>query len=313
MAEHDPQIEEIPEQERTERERSFVDTLFFPPEERRLRTGWRLLLQSLVLVGFILGMQFILRYYLYSNFPALFSYDFYISRFILFLGITGTVFAARVILDNRSLKSLGLHLDGKAGLDFAVGMGISFLIAGFLFLVFWALDWVNFQGFAWNVDVPQQFTLFWFIFLVVFSAKAWQEEILFRGYWLKNIQDGLHDYWAIGISALVFSLIHVFSTGFSVRALAALLVLGLFYGYALVSSGQLWLPLGLHLGWKVFGGNLFGFRVNGLQVPGLLIQQLDGPALWTGGVFGPDAGLMIFPALILGSFLIWVYTVSRKG
>jgi membrane protease YdiL (CAAX protease family) len=304
--------EESPEEPQSVPERSTLEILFFTAEERRLRAGWRLFIQSLVLGFFILGVQFIVRYYLYANFPSLMNYNFYISSGIYLVGITGSVFAARVILDDRSFRSLGLFLDAEAGRDFGIGLGISFLMAGFLFLSFWAVGWLDIQGFAWNVDVPDRFILFWVIFLILFLAVAWQEELLFRGYWLRNVRDGLNAYWAVGLSALVSSVFHFFNPNISWKALVALILMGLFYGYALISSRRLWLPMGLHFGWAFFRGSIFGFRVTGLRGPRLLIHQETGPAIWTGGLFGPEEGLLLLPTLVLGVFFVWVYTSTRE-
>lgn len=291
--------------------RTFIDTLFLSPEERRLRAGWRLLLQSLILGVFVLGLQFIVRYYISDNIPGARNYRSYIFRAITLVGITGSVFVARVVIDGRSFQSLGLSLDGKSGRDFAVGLGISFLMAGLTFLAEWSLGWMNFIGYIWNESIPQNFTVFWFIFLALFLTTAWQEELLFRGYWIKNIHDGLNSYWAIGLSAVAFAAAYFLNPNYTVLSLIGLLIIGLFYGYAAVSTRRLWLPLGLHLGWKLFSGNLLGFPVSGLQVPGLIIQQGQGPLVWTGGQMGPEGGLILLPAVLLGAFMVWIYTSSE--
>jgi CRISPR/Cas system-associated protein Csm6 len=44
----------------------------------------------------------------------------------------------------------------------------------------------------------------------------------------------------------------------------------------------------------------------------LIHHQVQGPVLWTGGAFGPEAGLIILPALIIGAALIYFYTRDRK-
>jgi CRISPR/Cas system-associated protein Csm6 len=70
--------------------------------------------------------------------------------------------------------------------------------------------------------------------------------------------------------------------------------------------------MGMHLGWNFFEGVGFGFHVSGLDIYPLTRIQIHGPDLWTGGAFGPEAGLIVLPALILGALLIYFYTWNRK-
>jgi hypothetical protein len=48
--------------------------------------------------------------------------------------------------------------------------------------------------------------------------------------------------------------------------------------------------------------------VSGLENYHLLRITVDGPKLWTGGAFGPEAGLVVLPGLVLGTFFIYAYT-----
>jgi hypothetical protein len=53
---------------------------------------------------------------------------------------------------------------------------------------------------------------------------------------------------------------------------------------------------------------VFGFPVSGLETYRLLRHTVTGPELWTGGAFGPEAGLLLIPALVVGALLIYGYT-----
>jgi hypothetical protein len=86
---------------------------------------------------------------------------------------------------------------------------------------------------------------------------------------------------------------------------------GVFFAYAYIRTKQLWLPIGMHIGWNFFEGVVFGFPVSGLEPYALTRITVQGPEIWTGGVFGPEAGLIVLPALILGAFLIYLYTMRR--
>jgi hypothetical protein len=91
-------------------------------------------------------------------------------------------------------------------------------------------------------------------------------------------------------------------------AMLGLFASGVWFSYALLRTGQLWLPIGLHIGWNFFEGVVFGFPVSGLDIYRLIRITVDGPELWTGGAFGPEAGLVLLPGLLLGVALIYVYT-----
>jgi membrane protease YdiL (CAAX protease family) len=78
--------------------------------------------------------------------------------------------------------------------------------------------------------------------------------------------------------------------------------LALLHVYGYIRTRQLWLPIGLHAGWNIFQRSL-GFPVSGYELSGLLDINVSGPKLWTGGAFGPEAGLIILPICALGADL----------
>ena len=57
---------------------------------------------------------------------------------------------------------------------------------------------------------------------------------------------------------------------------------------------------------------IFGFPVSGLDMFTLTRITVSGPELVTGGAFGPEAGLIIVPALALGTALIYWYTKAEN-
>ncbi|HLE13397.1 MAG TPA: hypothetical protein VI776_01515, partial [Anaerolineales bacterium] len=60
-----------------------------------------------------------------------------------------------------------------------------------------------------------------------------------------------------------------------------------------------------------FEGTVFGFPVSGALPFTLIRQSVQGPQLVTGGEFGPEAGLIVLPAMLLGAGLIYAYTINR--
>jgi hypothetical protein len=98
------------------------------------------------------------------------------------------------------------------------------------------------------------------------------------------------------ISSAVFSVLHAFNPESSLVSTANLFVAGLILGTGYVLTGSLAIPIGLHITWNISLGNVYGFPVSGLAVPSqfatVVATELAGPALWTGGAFGPEAGLL---------------------
>jgi membrane protease YdiL (CAAX protease family) len=147
--------------------------------------------------------------------------------------------------------------------------------------------------------------------LLVYVAVAIQEETLFRGYYLQNLRDGLGMGWALLISSAIFGVAHLSNPEASPAAVLGILGAGLFLALGWLRTRQLWLPIGLHLGWNFFQGPVFGFPVSGTGSFRLIQQTVQGPIVLTGGPFGPEAGLVVFLGLFVGVILVLTYTRGR--
>jgi hypothetical protein len=109
------------------------------------------------------------------------------------------------------------------------------------------------------------------------------------------------------ISSSIFGLLHLGNPNATWVSAAGIFFAGLFLAYGYLTTKQLWLSIGLHIGWNFFEGVVFGFPVSGLDIYHLLRITVNGPELWTGGPFGPEAGLVVLPGLVLGAVLVFAY------
>ncbi len=289
--------------------RSFLGNIFLSPEEPRLRAGWRLLLQTLLL--FLFGMVFGIVAILLGGLPE--SLGPLVGQILNFFIITASVYVARRWLDKRSFESLGLQLDKHTLLDLLAGIGITFVQMGFIYLLMLGLGWLTFEGFAWDVDPIQTVIVGVLTFLAVFLLVGWNEELLSRGYHLQTLASGLNLFWGVVISSAVFGLLHLGNPNATWVSAAGIFFAGVYLAYGYVRTKQLWLPIGLHIGWNFFEGVVFGFPVSGLDIYALTRITVHGPELWTGGAFGPEAGLIVLPSLLVGGLLIYAYTRRRTG
>jgi len=126
------------------------------------------------------------------------------------------------------------------------------------------------------------------------SAVAVIEEILFRGVLFRVVEEMTGTRGAMIVSALVFGGLHLVNEGATIwGALAIAVEGGLMTAAMFAATRSLWLPIGVHLGWNFAEAGLFGVTVSGSNTSsGLVFGELHGPAFFTGGGFGPEAGVL---------------------
>ncbi|MFZ5908508.1 MAG: CPBP family intramembrane glutamic endopeptidase [Chloroflexota bacterium] len=296
----------------TPKKRSIFKRIFLSPTEPRLRAGWRLLLQILfmVIIGLVVGIPAGILAMALGIDPG----GMLFGQVVQFFVVTGSVFLAVKLLDRRPIAAIGLKLDRWVGMDILAGIVITFFMMGSIFAIQLALGWLTFEGFAWQTDPLQTVLIQTAGAFVVFLFVGWSEELLSRGYHLQTLASGLNLFWGVVISSAVFGLLHLGNPNATWLSAAGIFLAGLFLAYGYLTTRQLWLSIGLHIGWNFFEGVGFGFPVSGLDIYRLTRITVIGPELWTGGAFGPEAGLVVLPGLLLGCALIFLYAkLIRKS
>ncbi|MEK7406604.1 MAG: CPBP family intramembrane glutamic endopeptidase [Acidobacteriota bacterium] len=128
------------------------------------------------------------------------------------------------------------------------------------------------------------------------------EEMLFHGYGFQVLLAALGPWATILPLSVLFALAHAGNLNISVLGALNTFGWGVLLGWAFWRSGDLWLPIGLHVGWNwmlpLAGANLSGFTMN---VTGYAIRWSAGP-LWSGGEYGPE-GSILTSAILLVLFL----------
>ena len=286
----------------------FIKNTFINPEEKRLRSGWRLSINLFLLLIFsiIIGIPAMLISLLI---PSLTDISLIVTNGI---PIILAVLISRLWIDRKSLGSLGLSLSLRSLLDVVVGAGIAVLQLALVFGIEYAMGWLTLDGFGWEQDGLQPTLGGLLLWLLLFAAVGFYEELFSRGYQFQNLEEGLNTFWAVLLSAGFFGFLHITNPGASLGSTLGIFLAGLYFAFAYLRTRSLWLAIGIHFGWNFTLGPVLGFPVSGMKTAHILVQEVTGPELWTGGVFGPEAGLVVVPALILGVILISLYTQGRK-
>ncbi len=294
-----------------------MKNIFVNGETGLIRAGWRIFLFVALFMALTFVGMVTVRWIL-GGLPKLSPQQWTV------LAVTSTlaVYIARRFLDKQSFTSLGLKVDRYAVLDVISGIVNSALVMAAVFFMMLSFGLIEFHGFTWwtdtvNAEVAFQLAVVPVVLFVIYELAivAWWEELVFRGYFFQNLIAGMGLIWAIVISSLVFGLIHIMNPEGTVLGglLIALITPQLIYAY--LKTGQLWLPMGLHLGWNFFQASIFGFAASGQESPSMISQSPVGPEWLSGGAFGAEGSVLIIPVTILSYFLVhyWVRATRQPG
>lgn len=284
--------------------------------ERRPRALVRLTLAvaALVLVVVVVGVVF-------SVFSAALtlSVGFAVSFVsILLPGLLAVVLG--VVVDRRRVTDLGLGFDRDWWVDLGFGLFLGAALMTVIFLLALAVGWVRVDGTF--TGGSRGFLAGFALLTLQFFAVGFAEEILLRGYLLTNVAEGLVGYTsravaagvAVLLSSVVFGAAHLLNPNATLVSTAGISLAGIFLAVGYVLTDELAIPVGLHVTWNLFQGGVYGFPVSGLGIDANVVDTAEtGPDLFTGGAFGPEAGLLGVLGTVLGTVLVVAYVRWRYG
>ncbi|MBS5025977.1 MAG: CPBP family intramembrane metalloprotease [Peptostreptococcaceae bacterium] len=208
-----------------------------------------------------------------------------------FAFISLLVFFRVKVIEKRSFSSIGFNKNNwlkKYSLGFLIGLAMMSIIV----LILFPFGYITVEK---NPIQPVGIsaTASVLIILLGWIIQGATEEIVTRG-WLLNV---LSTKYNIGVGLLIsstlFGLMHLTNPNVNYIAVINIILVGLFYGLYVIKTNDLWAVCGMHSAWNFAQGNIFGFKVSGLDVSvGSLIDlNLVGSDFVTGGIFGPEAGI----------------------
>ena len=201
-------------------------------------------------------------------------------------------------VEKRSLTELGSQ---GAAREFGLGSLIGF---GLFSLVIAILALFGFYRVA-------GFNLLWLSLLGALLGafvSGFVQELLFRVVIYRITEEWLGTWWALGISAILFGLIHFTSAGATIySALAVALQAGILLGASYALTHRLWMTLGIHMAWDFANDGIFGVGLagqTGQSLHGLLQASLNGPDLFTGGALGVETSIVSVIILSIAGVLL---------
>jgi membrane protease YdiL (CAAX protease family) len=214
---------------------------------------------------------------------------------------------AMAIFESRRMSDLGLAWGTGAERNLMLGTALGAAGAMLVILPPIALGMAHF---AWvpNADISWRAALFLPILLF---CGAMGEEIAFRGFVLQYLMRGWTPWIAILATGVLFGWLHNGNPSATFLSDINTALFGILFGWALLRSHDLWLPIGLHFGWNC-ALPFLGVEVSGLtiRVAGYELLWKAGN-LWSGGKYGPEASILTSAVLVILFLVVWKVPVHK--
>jgi Predicted metal-dependent membrane protease len=189
---------------------------------------------------------------------------------------------------------------------FAIGAAMAVALFAAIYAIFFAIGAARFNGIN---PAPHLLAI---LTMVILSGIG--EELVFRGAVYRIVEDMFGSAAALIFSGALFGFLHwhnpgaTFFSGFAIAIEAGVLL-----GAAYALTRNLWLPIGIHMGWNFAEGGIFGASVSGMKSnQGLLDIPLSGSNLVTGGAFGPEASVVV-AVICTAAGIAFVWLAIKRG
>ncbi|MBN1273232.1 MAG: CPBP family intramembrane metalloprotease [Candidatus Aminicenantes bacterium] len=143
------------------------------------------------------------------------------------------------------------------------------------------------------------------------SLFALGEEIIFRGVFFRILEENLGTVSALGLSSLIFGIIHITNQHVHVLSIVSVILLGSLLGILYTLTKRLWMPIFFHAGWN-FAQVFFLSNVSSLSdYEGPFESRLEGSSLLIGGHFGIEDSLITI--ILLAVLFSMIFYISWKN
>jgi len=208
------------------------------------------------------------------------------------LAVLGVTAMALRHLSRLPMSSLGLVRAGRWRAELLAGLGVGILCPVAVASVGLVLGLARF---TFRKASPHLFGLA----LVKTLLISLFEETLFRGYFFQEVERYKGAWAAMGATFCIFGGLHMLNDGGSLQGLISTGLAGAALYYTFATTRRLWVAIGFHFTWNTTLSLVLGFSNGGEFFPGRLMDAvMTGPALVSGGSFGPEASVMAWASFI---------------
>lgn len=281
-----------------------IRQVFFDGSE--LRAVWSLCVFSLLILPALYGGDYVARHLLQG---AGLATSFFVREIRVLLTFFFATWLMRRI-EGRSIAEYGLPWQSMFGRRFWIGALLGFTSLTCLLLVLRLIGVFHFGAVALRRTDIGKWGL---IYVLVFILVALTEEFSARGYVLYTLTR-ITKFWPAAIlTAVVFGYSHVGNSGEDWIGLFNVGLFGLLACLLLRRTGDLWMPIGLHMAFDWGETFFYGVANSGKTYPSqLMASSLSGPAWLSGGSVGPEGSVLFTLLMVFSGILcsIWLPDVK---
>jgi uncharacterized protein len=258
-----------------------------------LRAGWRLLIFLIMVTAMLAAANLMQRRLLPSADDVTQFLVREVMDFLTFLFASGIMGR----LEGRTMADYGLPARQMFRVQFWQGALLGFasitaLLASMRILRVFHFGTVTLGG----IDIGRWAAIYALVFLLV----ALREEFRARGYALFTLSTGIGFWPAAIISSAFFGYSHHGNSGEDWIGLCNAGLFGLLACLLLRRTGNLWMPIGVHMAFDWGETYFYGVADSGQVLPGhLLNPTIHGPAWLSGGTVGPEGSVLCTLLLIV--------------
>jgi uncharacterized protein len=215
-------------------------------------------------------------------------------------------------VDNRSVGTYGLPLAGAFGKRFWQGALWGLVFETAEILAIYALHGYSFGGLALAGSALAKYAVAWAVGFVLVGLV---EELLFRGYALHALSDGIKFWPAAFVLSALFGATHLLNQGEGWVGALSVFCFGIFGCLTLRRTGSLWFIVGFHAASDYAETFIYSTPDSGILATGhLLNATFHGPKWLTGGSIGPEGSVFDFVVFVLAFALFnWAYPQKKDS
>ncbi len=282
-----------------------------------LRSGWRIAAYVAVFIMLLVANGALIS--LVFPDPSIAQNDLAllgINAWALLVPVSLTLLFMTHFVDHVPIATYGVGTHEAWTKDLGTGLAVSAVMLCFYCVFSVALGEIHIES-ALSVGgdggVDGAFWAPWFLTILILAISAANEELLFRGYLLQILMMAIGPWPAMVVMSSLFGMGHYLNPSATWVGTLNTFLAGILLCLAYVRTRSLWFPYGIHIGWNLAIGPVFGFPVSGITMRSVWISEGRGPDWLMGGAYGPEGGILgtgVMLSAILTVFLVRSVSIS---